>query len=472
MSWGAGEQAAADRRGRGNASEMVGKRIGVLGLARSGVGAARLALARGAAVYASDLADTEATRAAAERIRELGGEAEVGRHDIERLASCDRIVLSPGIPPSAPVLRDDALSGIVMIPEVEFAWKLMGARTIAVTGTNGKSTTTALIAHLLRAAGQHAEAGGNIGVALSELALREPPPETVVVETSSFQLGGIRDFVPAVGVVTNLAPDHLDRYPSVEAYYADKARLFRNATSRSRWVLNGDDSRVRELPGEAPGKRFFFGTEGALSSGERGAHLRADGWLVVRVDESSTPLLHRKELRILGTHNVGNALAASLVAALEGAAVDRIASALRSFQALPHRLEPVAERNGVLWINDSKATNLASTRVALAGMERPTILLLGGRHKGEPYTQLLLELRSRVKHVIAYGEAGGQVVADLAEHLPVEWVRDGFEAVVEHAARAALPGDVVLLSPGCSSYDMFTDYEERGRRFAELVAHL
>ena len=472
MSEGARRRGAATLPGGEGGRELVGERIGVLGLARSGVAAAQLALARGAAVYASDLADTPATRATAERIRELRGEAEVGRHNIERLRQCDRIVLSPGIPPTAAVLRDGALSGIPVVPEIEFAWKLADARTIAITGTNGKSTTTALIAHLLRAAGQRAEAGGNIGVALSELVLRDPSPEVVVVETSSFQLGGIRDFAPAVGVVTNLAPDHLDRYASVEAYYGDKAQLFRNATPESRWVLNGAELPVRALPGEAPGERFFFLTDGVLPSDKGGAHLRADGWLVLRLGEGEMPLLPRSELRILGTHNVANALAASIVAALEGVAPDGIAAALRSFAALPHRLEPVAERDGVLWINDSKATNLASTRVALAGMERPTVLLLGGRHKGEPYTGLLPELRTRVKLVIAYGEAGNEVVRDLAQHIPVEQVKGGFEEVIERAARASSPGDAVLLSPACSSYDMFTDYEERGRRFAEVIASL
>ena len=472
MSEGADQRGAATLPPWESGQELVGERIGVLGLARSGTAAARLALARGAAVYASDLADTATTRAAAASIRKLGGEAEVGRHDLERLTRCDRIVLSPGIPPTAAVLRDRALSGISVVPEIEFAWKLTDARTIAVTGTNGKSTTTALIAHLLRAAGHRAEAGGNIGVALSELVLRDPPLEIVVVETSSFQLGGIRDFAPAAGVVTNLAPDHLDRYASVEAYYGDKARLFRNATPASRWVLNGDELPVRALPGEAPGERLFFRTGGVLPSDEEGAYLRADGWLVLRLGGGEVPLLPRGELRILGTHNVANALAASIVAALEGVSPDRITPALRSFSALAHRLEPVAERDGVLWINDSKATNLASTRVALAGMERPTVLLLGGRHKGEPYTDLLPELRPRVKRVIAYGEAGDEVVRDLAEHIPVEQVRGSFEEVIECAARASSPGDVVLLSPACSSYDMFTDYEERGRRFAELIASL
>src|SRR6185436_16696640 len=232
-------------------ASLVGETIGVLGLARSGLAAARLALARGARVYASDGADNPQTRRAAEQVNAMGGLAEVGRHDLGKLARCSRIVLSPGIPPTAAVLRAPELRHVPVVPEIEFAFGLLECPVIAITGTNGKTT----------------------GTSLSELVLREPQPRVAVVETSSFQLGGIREFNPRIGVLTNLAPDHLDWYSSVDDYYADKAHLFRNATGESRWVLNGEDAKARALPGDAAGTRYYFRIQSPLRADERG------GWL-------------------------------------------------------------------------------------------------------------------------------------------------------------------------------------------------
>src|SRR6185436_12331867 len=254
-------------------ASLVGETIGVLGLARSGLAAARLALARGARVYASDGADNPQTRRAAESINAMGGLAEVGRHDLGKLARCDRIVLSPGIPPTAAVLRAPEIAHVPVVPEIEFAFGLLECPVIAITGTNGKTTVTSLIGHLLHEHGEDAAVGGNIGTALSELVMREPQPRVAVVETSSFQLGGIREFNPRIGVLTNLAPDHLDWYSSVDDYYADKAHLFRNATGESRWVLNGEDEKARHLPGDAAGTRYYFRIQSPLRADERG------GWL-------------------------------------------------------------------------------------------------------------------------------------------------------------------------------------------------
>jgi UDP-N-acetylmuramoylalanine--D-glutamate ligase len=448
---------------------LAGERIGVVGLARSGLAAARLALARGASVYAADDADTPETRAAALQVEQAGGDAQVGGADVERLAACDRVVLSPGIPPSAAVVRELAGRGATLVPELEFAYEQLTGLIVAVTGTNGKSTTTALIAHLLQAAGRDARMGGNIGTALSEVALSEPQPEVMVVEASSFQLGQTRRFAPAIGVLTNLAPDHLDRYASVEEYYADKARLFQNGTLSSRWVLNGEDAAARELPGSAPGERYHFRIRTPLEEAERGGHVSPDGWLVLRVGRDEERLVPAGDLRILGPHNVANSLAAAVVARICDAPVEAIARGLRSFPALRHRLEPVAEKAGVLWINDSKATNLESTRVALRSLDRPAILLLGGRHKGEPYHRLLPDLEEHVKLVLAYGEAAEVIAGDLDGFVPVRRVDGTFEEVVRRAAETARAGDAVLLSPACSSYDMFHDFEERGDRFRALV---
>jgi UDP-N-acetylmuramoylalanine--D-glutamate ligase len=452
-------------------ASLVGETIGVLGLARSGLAAAKLALARGARVYASDMGDNPQTRRAAGQVNAMGGLAETGRHDLGKLARCNRIVLSPGIPPTAAVLRAPEIAHVPVIPEIEFAFGLLECPVIAITGTNGKTTVTSLIGHLLHEHGQDAAVGGNIGTALSELVMREPQPRVAVVETSSFQLGGIREFNPRIGVLTNLAPDHLDWYSSVDAYYADKAHLFRNATGESRWVLNGEDPKARDLPGNAPGTRFYFRVESMPAPGELGGYLSDDRWLTLRLEAGRDErILPADELRILGPHNIANALAASIAARLAGASPESIARGLRSFEAPPHRLQPVAEAGGVLWINDSKATNIASTQVAIRGMTRPTVLLLGGRHKGEPYTELLPELEmGKVKMVLAFGEAGPTIEHDLAGKAPVERVDGDFDDVVRRAREIARPGDAVLLSPACSSFDMFVNYEERGKRFAELV---
>ncbi|HEX7119110.1 MAG TPA: UDP-N-acetylmuramoyl-L-alanine--D-glutamate ligase [Longimicrobiales bacterium] len=460
---------AADARSSVLPGAPGGRSIAVLGLARSGRAAAELARAVGDRVYASDGGDSPALREAAAAVRRAGGEAEVGGHSAERLAACDLVVVSPGIPPTAPILADPRVARIPRISELEFAFRHLKSPVIAVTGTNGKSTTTALASHLLRTAGLDAPAAGNIGLALSEVARRASAPDWVVVEASSFQLADIDTFAPRIGVVTNLAPDHLDRYRSVAAYYADKARLFENASDVSRWVLNGEQPEVLALAGDAPGTRYLFRVRGAPAPGELGGFVTDGGELVLRTGAGETPLVHASELRILGEHNRANALAAALAAVLAGADPDAVREGLRSFRALSHRLEPIVERDGVLWINDSKATNVESTRVALRSMTRPTVLLLGGRHKGEPYTTLLPELRSHVRAVVAYGEAAPIVVDDLSAEVPVERVDGSFEDVVARAVALARPGDAVLLSPACASFDMFRDYEDRGRRFAALA---
>jgi len=437
--------------------------VAVVGLGKSGVAATRLLAREGVRVYASDGSAHPYAADALEQLGALPGvEVEIGHHNLSRIRRAAGLVVSPGVPPDAPPLVAAREGGVAVISELDLGFRaLANTRTIAVTGTNGKTTTTALVAHLLRSAGLPAEAAGNIGRPLSDVALSEPRPAWLAVEVSSFQLHDSPAFAPDIGVLTNLAPDHLDRYPTVDAYYADKALLFRNASDRSVWVLNADDPAVL-----------------AMASGARGTAVRfslahpADAWFesargLLRLGDE--PLLPRGELGLLGAHNVANALAASLALARAGVAPALIAGGLRTFRALPHRLEPVREIGGVLWINDSKATNIASTVVAVEAMTRPFVLLLGGRHKGEPYTRLGPLLRERCRLVIAYGEAGPTVAADLAGQVPLARGGD-FDDVLARARAAARPGDAVLLSPACSSYDQFRNYEERGaafRRFAE-----
>jgi UDP-N-acetylmuramoylalanine--D-glutamate ligase len=448
---------------------MEAKRIAILGLARSGRAAAELALSRGVQVFVSDGGDSTELRAAASAIRRAGGEAELGGHTIEKIAACDQLVVSPGIAPDSAVLQDERIRALPRISELEFAFQHLRAPVIAITGTNGKSTTTALIAHLLLQEGFNAPAAGNIGTALSDVALHDLTPDWVVVEASSFQLADIETFAPQIGVVTNLAPDHLDRYPTVEAYYADKARLFENASSESTWVLNGEDVEVLNLAHGASGHRLLFRIHSEPQPNERGAYVRADGMLMLHEDNAERELIPARELPLLGEHNRANALAAALAARAAGVSPGRIAEGLRSFRGLEHRLERVTERDGVEWINDSKATNVASATVGIRSMTRPTVLLLGGRHKGEPYTSLIPDLKEHVRVVLAYGEAAQQIKHDLGEAVSVERIDGGFETVVGRAAEIARAGEAVLLSPACASFDMFQNYEERGRRFRELA---
>ena len=447
-------------------------RVGVIGLARSGRAAAKLALASGSAVFASDVADNDLVREAASELRRLGGEAEVGGHSVDRLAECDLVVVSPGVPPTADVIRTLEERGVPITSELEFAWQHMDRPITAVTGTNGKTTVTAWITHLIRASGPDAVAAGNIGTALSEAALRDPPPEHVVVEASSYQLGRVQTFEPRIGVMTNLAPDHLDRYPDTASYYADKGRLFLNARPHTTWVLNGEDPTVASLIGDAPGRRLYFRIDSEPAADESGAWLAPDGMLMLRVAGEDEALVREDELRLLGGHNRANALAAALAAHAVTGDVVALRAGLRSFPPLRHRLEPLGEADGILWINDSKATNVASAGVAVDAMDRPTILLLGGRPKGESFEPLGDALVRRVRKVVAFGEAADRIEIDLAERVPVDKVKGPFRNAVWHAAEEAEPGDAILLAPACASFDMFADYEDRGRQFERLAEEI
>ena len=457
--------------------DLTGVNVAVIGLGASGIAAARLAAEKGGDVYVSDTRTDEAAAARGADLGDAGVDVELGRHDIERMADAGLVVASPGIPPDAPVLRALAERGVRWISEPELAARFLPGSLIAITGTNGKTTTTLLVDHLLRCSGIRSAAGGNVGGGLapaaSDLARSGEPYDWVVLEMSSFQLGAIDAFRPDIGVVTNLAPDHQDYYGSVEAYYADKARLFDTADEDSVWVLPFGDDDVRTLAGDAPGRRYYFAS-GAdeLAGPARGDAFLSDGALVLNVDGEVEELLDRAELPLLGAHNVTNALTAALVARLAGAQPGGIAAGLGSARALPHRLEPVADTNGVLWVNDSKATNVAAARSALESLDRPVVLLLGGKDKGEDFSELAAVIQGRVRTVLTYGAAGPRAASELHRagvSCPVELVDGGLEDVVVRAARAAHYGDVVLLPPACSSFDMYNDYEARGRPFAALA---
>ncbi|MEP7066261.1 MAG: UDP-N-acetylmuramoyl-L-alanine--D-glutamate ligase [Gemmatimonadota bacterium] len=443
----------------------------VVGLGRSGINASLLLAREGVRVYASDGSSDASAVSGAERLTAAGVDAVAGMHDLDRIGRAAVVIASPGVPPDAAPLAQARAANVPIVSEIEVALRVLtNTRYIAITGTNGKTTTTALVGHLLRTLGKRVADAGNIGTPLTEIALREDRPDWIALELSSFQLHDTPSVDPVVGVLTNLAPDHLDRYASVDEYYADKALLFRNATARSAWVLNADDASVMAMAASVAGSHRSFGI---ASEGAEMRFVRESAGAEIRW--SDTRILAREELPLLGNHNVMNAMAASLAVIAADpahetrASLARIAEGLRSFRPPPHRLEMVGERGGVLWINDSKATNISSTQVAVDGMTRPTVLLLGGRHKGEPYTSLADGLRRHVRTVLAYGEAAPIIEKDLEGVVPVERMDRDFAEVVARARAIAKPGDVVLLSPACSSYDMFRNYEERGAAFRRLA---
>jgi UDP-N-acetylmuramoylalanine--D-glutamate ligase len=441
-----------------------GKEVAVVGLGKSGVSATLLLRSRGVPVYASDSGAGRDVDSWARTLREAGAHVEVGGHDLKRIARAVAVVVAPGVPPDVPPLEVARRAGLDIHAEVDIGFlALRGTRCVGITGTNGKTTTTSLIAHVLSSGGLRAETAGNIGRPLCDVARSSHAPEWLALELSSFQLHDSPNLRPAMGVLTNLAPNHLDRYASLDEYYADKQLLFRNAGPGSFWVTNADDPAVEQMTRAVAGTRVRFSIDRPADAwyDRTGGRLMLDG----------SVLLPRAGLPLLGDHNVANALAAALVAARADCSLERIAEGLRSFHAIPHRVEPVREVNGVLWINDSKSTNITSTEVAIAALDRTFVLLLGGRHKGEPYTRLAERLRNRCRAVVAYGEAGPLIVKDLGPSLRVVPAQT-FSDVLDTARELAHPGDAVLLSPACSSYDMFRNYEERGDRFRAAVQAL
>jgi UDP-N-acetylmuramoylalanine--D-glutamate ligase len=441
-----------------------GREVAVVGLGKSGVSATLLLRERGIPVYASDSGSGPVFDAWARLLREAGAEVDVGGHDLERIGRAVAVVVAPGVPPNAPALEAARRARLDIHAEVDIGFlALRRTQCVGITGTNGKTTTTSLIAHVMSHAGLRAEVAGNIGRPLCDVARSKEVPDWLALELSSFQLHDAPNLRPAIGVLTNLAPNHLDRYATLEEYYGDKALLFRNAEPASFWVTNADDPGVEKMTRTVPGTRARFSVQ----------H-RADAWFdrsAGRLMLGDAPVMPRPDLPLLGDHNVANALAAVLVASRAGSTIERIAEGLRSFRAIPHRVEPVREVDGVLWINDSKSTNITSTEVAVAALDRTFVLLLGGRHKGEPYTRLAARLRERCRAVVAYGEAGPLIVNDLGSSITVV-PAESFTDVLATARRLARPGDAVLLSPACSSYDMFKNYEERGDRFRSAVQAL
>jgi UDP-N-acetylmuramoylalanine--D-glutamate ligase len=443
---------------------VTGKRVVVVGGSRSGVAAAELLASRGAAVLLTDLKERLPDEA---RLRAAGVVLELGGHRADTLAAADLVVLSPGVPADQPALRAAAAAGVPMIAEIELASRWLRGRVVAVTGTKGKSTTTTLIGLILDAAGVKAFAGGNLGPALSLQVADSTPDAIHVVEVSSFQLEAIEKFHPWIAVMLNFSPDHLDRHPGMDAYAAAKIRIFSNQDASDWAVVNADDAGAIALARDARARRRWFALDSPLEEGV----IVSGSQIVERTRSGDVPLFPVSDVRLIGRHLLGDVLAAAAVARLIGVGVEPIAAAVRTFTGLEHALEPVAEVGGVRFVNDSKATNVVATRRSIESFAGGLVPIMGGRYKGGDFKELRTPLAGRARAVVAIGEARDIIRDALGDLIPVRDAGSMAEAVRVAFAEAG-PGGIVLLAPGCSSFDMFNDYAERGRVFKQEVARL
>jgi UDP-N-acetylmuramoylalanine--D-glutamate ligase len=449
---------------------VEGNAVVVIGLARSGIAAAEFLARRGASVVATDTKAESELGEAASRLRALGVGLELGAHRAETFTRASMVVVSPGVPWERPELVAARAAGVPVIAEMELAFRHLEGRVAAVTGTKGKSTTTAALGAMLREAGFDARVGGNIGAPLVGLVEGSTKATTFAVEVSSFQLEGTVRFRPHVAVWLNLSPDHLDRHPSLEAYVAAKARVFANQGPEDWAVVNADDPVVLQQARAARSRQLLFRVTGEpLPSGD-GAFFEGD-LARLRLDGRLETLFVKDDVVLPGAHLRGDLLVAAAAARLLGAPCDAIARAVRAFRGAEHVLEHVATIDGVSYYNDSKATNVEAALRSLQAFDRPVLLVLGGRYKGGDFGLLAPELRVHGRRVLAIGETRERVRAALGDAAPVEPCASLHEAVVR-ARAAAQPGDVVLLAPACSSFDMFADYADRGRAFKAEVLRL
>jgi UDP-N-acetylmuramoylalanine--D-glutamate ligase len=465
-------------------ADWRGRSALVVGLARSGTAAARLLAARGIPVTATDARTPEELLArgvdladlAARGVRVVAGE----KSGPALLDRADVVVASPGVPPTALLLARADDRGIPVVAELELAWQVSSAPWIAITGTNGKSTTTALAGRLVTAAGREAWVGGNIGQAATERAAEVPADGAIVAEVSSFQLERVVSFRPSVAIVLNLTPDHLDRHGDLDTYAALKARVFARQRAGDRAVLNADDPALADWPRRfgIPGSVAWF-SRGPRPNGhhdDEGAYVDPDG-AIVRVREGHKDvLLPFRALRIPGPHNVSNALAAvcaTLGQSLDAARRAAVSDALATFPGLEHRIEAAGQVEGVAYWNDSKATNVDAMQTALEAFPGPIVVIAGGRDKAGPWGSIARLAAERIGRLVLIGEAAPTIEAAWPD-VPSLRANDLGDAVrrAHEAARALGAGTPVILSPGCASFDMFTDYEDRGRRFKAEVAAL
>ncbi len=440
-----------------------GKKLLIVGLARSGAAAAEFAVRRGARVAIND-AKPESELAGAAELRTKGIEIIAGSHPAGLFEKSDLIVVSPGVPLALPQFEEARRAGVPIISEVEFAaWYLKG-RLIGITGSNGKTTTTTLIGELLRGGGLPTQVGGNIGTPLISLVETSRDESFTVAELSSFQLEAIDRLHAFAAVLINITPDHLDRYDSMDDYAAAKARIFCNQTPEDVAVLNADDERVSQMQGLTRARAVFFSRARQL---DEGIFLRGTQ-IIERHGGRERSLIDRSEIQLMGDHNLENVMAALAVGSFCGVSVESMRSTISRFKGVEHRLEYVDEIDGIRFYNDSKATNVDAAIKSLEAFPGGIIAIFGGKDKGGDFAPLAPLVRERCREVILIGAASGKIRAALENTCPLHHAASMEEAVALGLSLGS-PGDVVLLAPACASFDMFTSYEHRGRVFKEAV---
>jgi UDP-N-acetylmuramoylalanine--D-glutamate ligase len=455
--------------------ELKNQRVLVVGLGRSGVASAFFLQNRGAKVTVSDSKSEAQLQNEIAALLDRGVSIETGRHGERTFRDQDLIVVSPGVPSDQPQLQQARSLGIPVIGEVELAFRFLQGRVIAITGSNGKTTTTALTGEILAKSGKKTLVGGNIGTPVISLVDQSTPDSLTVLEISSFQLETIQQFRPWIAAILNITPDHLDRHRTFQVYVDAKARIFENQRPAGVGtnaegdfaVLNADDPTCAALKDKVKGSLCWFSRKKPVESG---ACLQGDQ-IVFRHNGREQSVLARGEIQLKGAHNLENVLAAVSMSVIAGCAPEQVRRAVTEFRAVEHRLELVSTVNGVAFYNDSKATNVDATVKALESFPGKIHIILGGKDKGSDYSVLNPLLRERVKRVYLIGAAAEKIASQIQGAAPLE--RSGtLERAVRQAAETANSGDVVLLAPACASFDQFDNYEHRGRVFKELVLAL
>ena len=449
-----------------SAISIIEKKVSVIGLGKSGYAATILAHYLGGKVFASDLGNTTEILYRASQLRQKGIKCETGQHS-NQIYDADLWVVSPGIPKEADIIIEAQKYNIPIVGEIEFASWFTETPIIAVTGSNGKTTTVHILAAMCQSDSINGKLAGNMGIPFSEIIIDEikyPNPNRVyILEISSFQMEFIHHFRPIIGIFLNISPDHLDRHKTMAEYVAMKLNMVKNQTSGDAIVYNKDDPQLSKSIKNYPGKMLPF----SLLQSNVIFPLNA----TKIYDANGEPFIYMHDLALPGKHNLANMLAAATAANHIGIDKKIIADVMKSFSGVEHRLEHVKKLNEIVYINDSKATNLDSVIVAIESFDRPIVLILGGRNKGADFRLLLPHTKRHVKLIISYGEAGGEIAAAIGDAVRLKQVTSLMDAVAT-AHNLAIPGDIVLLSPGCASFDQFSDFEERGQQFKSWVHEL
>ncbi len=449
--------------------ELKNKRVLVVGAGKSGISAARFLREQGAKVTISDARSAAALAGEIPALMDAGIMVEAGGHGLLTFRRQDLIVVSPGVPMDTPEVRQVVALGMPVIGELELASRFLKGQVIAITGSNGKTTTTTLVGEILKRGGMETLVGGNIGLPVIDLIAESRPGTWNVLEVSSFQLETVEEFRPRIAAVLNITPDHLDRHKTFANYAAAKARITERQDVEDFLVLNGENKDAQMVAARTRAQVFWFSARRPI---KQGTFVHGESIVFLPKEGGKTePVMPVSEIRLRGAHNVENVLAAVTIARLAGVPSDVIRSAVGAFKAVEHRLELVRVRDGVEFYNDSKATNVDAAMKALASFAGGVHLILGGKDKDSDYTQMAPLLKERAVVVYTIGSAAEKIGREL--EAVVKMVEAGtLDVAVAEAAKAASPGDVVLLSPACSSFDQFESYEHRGRRFRELVAAL